>query len=211
VPASIALRRCAIVVAAAFFALLLAPKAHAGLLVTSATSCDDNPVSQPFAQWLDPAHYFSLNDFENGASDWTLTGDAGVVSGNEPWNVSGTNGSQSLDIPSGASATSQTVCVGIDSPSVRFFARRQPHGMLGSLSILKVDALVLDNLGNTITVPVSVTGGSSSWAPTAVMPVLASLLPVLPGDHTPIAFKFTAIGSADWQIDDTYVDPWHCC
>jgi hypothetical protein len=211
VPASIAVRRCAIVAAAAVFALLFAPKAHAGLLVSSATSCDDNTLSQPFAPWLDNAHYFSLSDFENGASDWALTGGAAVTSGNEPWQVGGAGDSQSLSIPSGASATSQTVCVGIDSPSVRFFARRDAHGLLGFLSTLRVDALVVDNLGNTVTVPVFSTGGGSSWAPTLPMPVLASLLPVLPGDHTPIAFKFTAVGSADWHIDDTYVDPWHCC
>ena len=212
-PASIAVRRCAIVAAAALFALLLAPKAHAGLLVSSAapSSCADSTLSQPFAPWLDNTHYFSLSDFENGASDWNLTGNAAVTSGNEPWQVGGADDSQSLDLPAGSSATSQTVCVGIDSPTLRFFVRREAHGLLGYLSTLRVDALVQDNYGNTITVPMLATGGGSSWSPTLPMPVLASLLPLLPGDQTPIAFKFTATGSAEWHLDDAYVDPWHCC
>jgi hypothetical protein len=33
------------------------------------------------------------------------------------------------------------------------------------------------------------------------------LLPLLPGEHTPIQLRFTAIGTADWVIDDVYVDP----
>jgi len=211
VTASNAARRCAILAAAAAFVLLLAPNAHAGILVSSVTSCDDNALSQPLAPWLDPAQYFSLGDFEDGAAGWTLTGNAAVTSENEPWHVGSAGDSDSLDLPSGTSATSPTVCVGIDSPSVRFFARRDAHGLLGGLSTLRVDALVLDNLGNTVTVPVSSTGAGSSWAPMLQMPVLASLLPVLPGDQTPIAFKFTAVGSADWHVDDAYVDPWHCC
>ena len=33
-----------------------------------------------------------------------------------------------------------------------------------------------------------------------------SLLPLLPGDRTPVAFQFTPL-LGDWQIDDVYVDP----
>jgi hypothetical protein len=40
------------------------------------------------------------------------------------------------------------------------------------------------------------------------MVVLASLLPLLPGDHTPVRFRVTAQGGS-WQIDDFYVDPYH--
>jgi hypothetical protein len=38
--------------------------------------------------------------------------------------------------------------------------------------------------------------------------VLASLLPLLPGQRTPVRFRFTPVGGASWQIDDVYVDPW---
>ena len=39
------------------------------------------------------------------------------------------------------------------------------------------------------------------------MLVIANLLPLLPGETTPVAFRFTAQG-ADWSIDDVYVDPY---
>jgi hypothetical protein len=39
------------------------------------------------------------------------------------------------------------------------------------------------------------------------MTVTASLLPLLPGQHTPVSFRFTALGGGDWQVDDLYVDP----
>jgi hypothetical protein len=210
VSASLA-RRCLLMLGAASLVLLLAPKARAGVLVSSASTCDEEQISQPFLPWLDSAHYFSVGDFESGAADWTLSGGAAVGGGNEPWHVSGAGDNHSLDLPAGSTATSPTVCVGIDRPSVRFFARRQGGGLLGGASMLKIEALVVDNLGNTVPVPVLVTGAGSSWSPTVTMPVLASLLPVLPGDQTPIAFRFTVLGSADWQIDDTYVDPWRCC
>jgi hypothetical protein len=39
------------------------------------------------------------------------------------------------------------------------------------------------------------------------MAMLANLLPLLPGQQTPVRFKFTAIAGS-WQIDDVYVDPY---
>ena len=39
------------------------------------------------------------------------------------------------------------------------------------------------------------------------MTVLANLLPLLPGAHTPVAFRFTPLLGGEWSIDDVYVDP----
>jgi hypothetical protein len=39
------------------------------------------------------------------------------------------------------------------------------------------------------------------------MTILANLLPLLPGEHTPVAFRFTAVGG-DWSVDDVWVDPY---
>ena len=50
--------------------------------------------------------------------------------------------------------------------------------------------------------------GGGAWQPTLPFPVLASLLPLLPGSKTPVAFRFTPAGAGSWQIDDVYVDPW---
>lgn len=211
--ASIAVRRGLLAAAAAMTCLLFASSARANnLLVADANDCGNPDLSQPFLPWLDAAHYFSLGTFEDNAAGWSLSSGAGVTSGNEPWQVAGSSDSQSLDLPRGSSATSPTVCVGIDDPAVRFFAKRSGGGLLGKLSVLEVDAIVQTNvLGATVTVPVGVTGTGNGWSPTLPMVVAADLLPLLPGNQTPVAFKFTPIGTADWQIDDTYVDPMHCC
>jgi hypothetical protein len=38
------------------------------------------------------------------------------------------------------------------------------------------------------------------------MPIVANLLPLLPGSKTPVSFRLTAL-SGSWTIDDFYVDP----
>ncbi len=50
-------------------------------------------------------------------------------------------------------------------------------------------------------------GTHRSWQPTLPTVVVANLLPLLPGEQTPVAFRFTPVGSATWTIDDIYVDP----
>jgi hypothetical protein len=102
------------------------------------------------------------------------------------------------------------MCVGLEHPTMRFFAHRSGGGLLGGLSTLLVTARVETSLGAVIEVPVgtitSLTNGVA-WNRTPTQLVLASLLPLLPGEHTPIQFRFAAVGSADWVIDDVFVDP----
>ena len=50
--------------------------------------------------------------------------------------------------------------------------------------------------------------GGGQWQPTLPSLVVANLLPLLPGARTPVRFRFTPVGRANWQIDDVYVDPW---
>ena len=35
-----------------------------------------------------------------------------------------------------------------------------------------------------------------------------NLLTLLPGDRTPLEFRFTPEGGSSWTIDDVFVDPW---
>lgn len=193
--------------AAASAALLAAaaPPANAGVLVSSATDCEQAASSQVFLPWLDVANYFlaPAGDFESGAEGWTLTGGAAVVDGNEPWKVTGA-GSSSLSIPAGGSATSPAVCVGIEHPTIRFFARSSGAGLLSSL---RVDVLFEDAHGNVhdLTIGRETRGG---WEPTPAFVVVANLLALLPGEHTAVAFRFTPEGTGSWQIDDVHVDPY---
>ena len=193
---------------AAAVAVPAAP-ASAGLLVTSASNCPAASLSQPFTAWGDTNNYFLAPNgaVESGTTTWMASG-ASAVSGNEPWHVHGSADSHSLYIPSGKSATTGSVCVGIKDPSMRFFVKADRDLVSGLLTVstLKVDAIVKTSLGLEVPVPVGVVTSSTQWS-TPSCTVLASLLPLFPNDQTPIAFRFTAGGGANWTIDDVYVDP----
>jgi hypothetical protein len=182
--------------------------AHAGLLVDSADDCPDLATEQVFLPWLDPLNYVPVRggDFESGAAGWKLSG-ARVADGNEPWRVSGDADGKSLSIPAGASATSPTMCAGLDHLFMRYFAKSKAP-LLGTLtSHLRVEILFETSTGAVASLPLGIQVLNSSWAPSLPVPVVANLLPLLPGEHTPIAFRFTAVGSASWTIDDVYLDP----
>ena len=181
--------------------------ANAGLLVSTATDCNTYSFEEPFTRWLDPASYVLAPDgtFERRARGWTLTGGARVGPGNESYYVHRRGESKSLFLPAGSSATSPSMCVGIEYPTLRTFSvnRRSPT------SYLRVDALFEDALGNIQTTPMGLLAGSRSWEPTIPLPIVVNLLPLLPDSRTAVAFRFYPQGAAgDWRIDDVYVDPY---
>jgi hypothetical protein len=198
-------------IAAAAFAAMTG-SASAGVLVASAPGCDNGSTSQPFAQWNDDNQYFLApgGNFEAGLAGWDLNG-ARAVADQEPWKVAADNGDTSLSIPAGHSVVSPTICVGLEHPTMRFFAHRSGGGLLAGVSQLVVTARIETSLGLVAEVPVgtigSLTGNGAQWNRTPTQIVLASLLPLLPGEHTPIQFRFAAVGTSNWVIDDVYVDP----
>ncbi len=186
--------------------LAAAAPATAGPLVSSATSCDDQTFSQPFLRWMDFAYYTPApqGSFEAGATQWQLAG-ARLISDNEPFQVSGTVGSRALRVDPGGEATSRAMCVGIEHPTLRFFLRRVGGA---ATSTLRVDALFEGAVGDVQRLTIATVSGGTAWQPSAPYPVVANLLPLLPGEHTPVAFAFTAQGDSAWAIDDVYVDPY---
>jgi hypothetical protein len=103
--------------------LAMVGSASAGVLAPSALNCDDASASKVFQPWLDGASYRLApgGNAEGSTAGWTFAGGARVVSANEPWKVGG-GGASSFSIPSGGSLTSAPVCVGLDNPTIRFFA-----------------------------------------------------------------------------------------
>jgi len=184
----------------------LAAPASAGILTKSATDCDAPVESHPFTQFGDDNAYkpVSQGTFEGGAAGWTLSGGAKVVAGNESYKVGGSADAYSLQLPAGSSATSPTVCVGVNDPTLRFFVRKNS----GLLSTVAVSVKVETSLGLVVTLPIGVDLGGN-WHPSLPMLMLGNLLPLLPGDETPVQFQFTPLLGGNWQIDDVYVDPWH--
>jgi hypothetical protein len=181
-----------------------AAPASAGILTASAKDCGDESLSQPFAGFGDSHQYKIVpgGSFEGALTDWTLMGKAKVVSGNEPWKVGGASHGKSLVLPAGSSAVTAPTCVGLAEPTLRFFAKKNS----GLLSTLAVSVYVKTSLGLVVPVPVGVVLGNGQWKATPQMLIVANLLPLLPGDRTPVAFQFTPL-LGEWQIDDVYVDP----
>jgi hypothetical protein len=194
----------AVLVAATAAFLVVAP-AQAGPLVASAPNCDSPILESPFLPWLDSANYVLVPNgiLESGRS-WTLAGDAAFLPGNETYYVHGVDERRSLALPRGSSATTAPVCVGLEHPTLRFFARND-----GSvLSTLDVEVRFEDAAGSVRSLRIAELLGRPGWQPTPPLPVVANLLPLLPGDRTAVEFRFRPSGYGDWTIDDIYVDPW---
>jgi hypothetical protein len=109
----------------------------------------------------------------------------------------------SFKIPRGSAATSAPVCVTRFSPTIRFFLRND--GKSGAR--LRVDALFKGGSGKIQQVPVATVAGTTSWAPTAPLPLLLNAMTsIAKQDAMGVAFRFTAI-TGNWKIDRIYVDP----
>jgi hypothetical protein len=88
---------------------------------------------------------------------------------------------------------------------MRLFARRTSGTLLNPLTV----EVLFEGLGGVVkSLPIGVVLSGGQWQPSLPFLVIASLLPLLPGEQTPVAFRFTPVGRANWQIDDVYVDPW---
>jgi hypothetical protein len=202
---SIRLLRTLFAVAVATAALGVgAPAANAGLLVASAKNCSPQPTKKAFAQWGDQLDYQLApgGSFEVGAEPWTLNR-ASLVTENEPWKVNASTDRRSVKLPAGASATSPVMCVGIHEPVVRLFARNNT----ALLSTLSVEVTFQTSLGLKATLPIGVMLPSGKWKPSPRYLMLVNLLPLLPGDKTPVQFTVRSVGLGTWFVDDFYVDP----
>jgi hypothetical protein len=191
------------VVVAAMALLAPAGTANAGLLSQSAGPCPSYPSTAVFSRWLDPMQYTLApgGSFES-ATGLTLTGGAKIVSGNEPWRVRGASDSKSVLLPRGATVTTGPICVGLDKPTVRFFAMRPSFALL---PLLSVEGLYVDRSGVTRSLPlVGVPLAGSKWSLQLPFLTTGALLEL--GDTTMMRFRIRAL-SGTWQVDDFYVDP----
>jgi hypothetical protein len=127
------------------------------------------------------------------------------VTGNEKYYVNRRRDSHSLYLTPGSTATTPSMCVGLEYPTLRAFAlNRRALG-----STLGVQVLFEDLLGGVQALQIGVLNAMSRWQPTIPMPVVANLLSLLPDGNTAVAFRFTPQdATGDWRIDDVYVDPY---
>jgi len=164
--------------------------------------CADRVIEQPFTAWGDLADYFLApdGDFTAGGAGWDLTGGE-LVEDNEPHWVHGGDTPAALELDSGASATTPPICVSVDDPTMRFFARSigGPSGTL-SVKVLYTDP---DGADRALTIGTVVSDDADGWTPVAPLPITANTYEMR------VAFRFTAQGPGSaWRIDDVYVDPY---
>ena len=183
-----------------------ASKARAGLLGTGSGSYCDPAATQAFSPFGDSSYYARLynGNFENGSLGWALSGGARVVSGNEPYYLSGDRSDRnSLYLPAGSSAASGTVCFALGDWHLRLMAKR-----LSSSGGLHVQVVVPSLVGLLTVLDGGTVYGNGSWAPSPRMELLLCNVTSLLGTKA-VAFKFTPVGTGTaYQIDDVYLDPW---
>jgi hypothetical protein len=182
--------------------LLLSLVATATARADVAGRCEGRFIEQPFLAWDDPADYFLApdGDFSSGAWGWELDG-AEVVADNEPSYVHGGDAPAAVSLDSGESATSPSICVGVDDPTMRFFARSTGD----PAATLSVEVLYTDADGRPQALPIGAVEAAAAgdWTPTAALPITANTYEMT------VAFRFTAQGAgSSWLIDDVYVDPY---
>lgn len=176
------------------------------VFATGAQACSYTGAEQVFSPWGDPHSYVLGPDggFEAGGSGWSLSGGAKAVRGNESYYLDGPRDSRSLSLPAGSSATSPSICMSIDTPVLRMFARNTGS----SSSRLRVEAIY--SLGGLLqTDVVNDVSAGSSWAPTQELSVVLGLSTIV-GTVTPSSIKVRIRPLDDlgqWQVDDFYVDP----
>jgi hypothetical protein len=185
---------------------LLAPAgtANAGLLSQSAGPCPSYPLSKPFAKWLDPMNYTLApgGAFESSAG-LTFTGGAKIVAGNEPHYLNKATDKNSVLLPPGSTVTTGPICVGLDKPTVRFFAKRPKFALL---PLMTVEGVFTTKTGKTASLPmVGVPLAGSSWSLQLPFITTGAILEL--GDTTMMRFRIRAV-TGTWQVDDLFVDPW---
>jgi hypothetical protein len=191
----------------AAFALAPTAKAKAAVIRSGPASYCDPTSSQVFSRFGDSSYYARMlnGGFESGSTAWGLSGGARVVSGNEPYYLSGSRSdSHSLLLPAGSSAYSGTVCFALGDWHLRFMMKR-----LSSTGGLRVQVIVPSLLGIVTILDGGTVSGSGNWAPSPRMALLLSnVLSLI--DTRAVAFRFTPVNGGSFQIDDVYLDPWKC-
>jgi hypothetical protein len=194
----------AVVAAASMLVALAATDATA---VATASDCTVSAYETPFAPWNDHARYVRVpgGDFDGDSTVWTLTGGAGLRAADDPDSVA-TGHTRFLALPAGSSATSPEMCIGLEYPTLRFFARTTRPSSDARLAV-HVNFRTPDGVSRQLRIAELEAG--QTWQPTRVIFIVANLLALHPSWDGQVAFRFTPTGTdAGWSIDDIYVDPY---
>jgi hypothetical protein len=171
-----------------------------------ATGCPDAPTSHPFAPWGDGAPYLLApnGDLENGGSAWSLGRGAAVVEGNESFRVSSPADHRSLALRAGSSATTASMCIGVEHRTMRFFLKRTAASRK---SMLDVDVLYTNAGGRPRSLRIGRIGAGRTWTASPIIALVVNKLAAARDNAMQVSFRFTP-RSGGVAIDGVYVDPY---
>jgi hypothetical protein len=203
-------RRLIAVASLVFFAFAATASAkEANTTSESRATCLTPLIEQPFLSFKDERHYVLApgGSFEDSSlAGWSLEGGAGVVAGNEPFNLRGLSDNNSLALPAGASATSSTMCVDLNWPTLRFVASQTGE----KDAELKVEVLYPEAEEKHATwhgAKKFKAKRRDGWRLTEDVKLSPDRGGKFAGGR-PIALRFTNTSDqGSWQIDNVYVDP----
>jgi len=164
--------------------------------------CPGQIFAQPFLALGDLNSYtlVSGSEFNNPPEGWELKGGAKVVSATHPDGSAG----YALDLPSGAVAVSAPVCVTLQYPAARLYAKTL-EGKAG----LAVAVSYSETKSETKPKQVGETKNTQgAWEASEALSVLAQLGGKAE-ETREVRFVLTAAGNAtSTLVYDLYVDPW---
>lgn len=175
----------------------------------SRETCVAPLIEQPFVAFDDERDYVLApgGSFEDSSlAGWSLEGGAAVAAGNEPFNVRGLSDTNSLVLPAGASATSPTMCVDLNWPTLRFVASQTGE----KDAELKVEVLYPEAEEKHATwhgAKKFKAKRKDGWHATDDVKLSPDRGGKFAGGR-PVALRFTNTSDrGSWQIDNVYVDP----
>jgi hypothetical protein len=182
------------------FAGVIASLALAAPASAATGSCGGS-LGTPFSPWGDTNLYTLAphGDMESG-SGWTFAGGAKLVSGSEPFKATGKLGVASLAIPTGGSATTPPICLSINHPTFRFFARAAQ----GAAASLRAEAATRTPYLQVV--GLGAVNGTTAWAPAPALSTGAESLILDPTGTISVRIRLTA-DYGSWNVDDVFVDP----
>lgn len=163
--------------------------------------CAPRPFSTIFSAFGDTALYTLAPDggLEAGAAGWTLGAGATVAKESSSIKLDGKLGTRSLELASGATATTPSICVERGYPSFRFVAR----SLVAAKGSLRVD--VIYGADRRVKTAGTITP-AAGWAPSPELKLAEGQFKVKDGESGEVKFQFTASGGMV-RVDDVYVDP----
>lgn len=176
----------------------------------SVETCSYPEIVKPFLRFNDTRDYVLApgGDFEvKQGHGWELSGSK-VANGNARYHVGGKEDQQSLRMSTFGTTMSPTMCVDLNMPTFRFFARA-----LDTTTSLKVEVAYPDSADPSFEQVALLVGRDYDgvWALTEDVELSPERGGTVFGGRGAV-MRFTVIGNSPdkagaWKIDDIYVDP----